>query len=179
MNRTGTVYGQSLYALAKEEALEARILQELEVLKAVFTEQPDYGKLLSSRSLSKQERTGLLDDALRGKVHPYVLNFLKLLTEKGCVAGFADCCRAYREQYNLEHGILQVRAISAIALTDSQKQRLTEKLTAITGQKIDLVCKEDPSVLGGVQLRYNGVQVDGTVQGRLEAVAKSLKNTVL
>ena len=179
MNRIGAVYGQSLYALAKEDSLEEQILQELDVLKAVFAEQPDYSKLLSSRSLSKQERIELLDEAFREKVQPYVLNFLKLLTEKGYIAKFADCCRAYREQYNLDRGILQVWAISAIALTDSQKKKLTEKLTGITGQKIDLICKEDPSVLGGVQLRYNGVQVDGTVQGRLEAVAKSLKNTVL
>ena len=79
----------------------------------------------------------------------------------------------------LYKGILQVRAVSALPLTDSQKMQLTNKLAAITDQKIDLVCKVDPSVLGGIRLSYGGIQVDGTVQSRLQAMEKALKNTVL
>lgn len=179
MSGTAGVYGQGLYALAKEEAQEDVILQELTVLKTAFAEQPDFLKLLASSNVPKQERLDIIDNSFRGKVQPYVLNFLKLLTEKGYITRFLDACEAFREQYNQNKGILQVRAVSAIALTDLQKKQLTEKLSAITGKKIDLVCKEDMSVLGGVRLAYNGVQVDGTVQSRLQAMEKALKNTVL
>ncbi len=179
MNRAGSVYGQSLYMLAAEEGLEEQILQELYTLESVFAQQPDYLKLLSARNLPKQERLDVLQQSFGGKVHTYVLSFLKLLTEKGYITYFADCCRAYREQYNQDKGILQVRAVSAIALSQEQKQKLTDKLTAMTGKKISLVCKEDPSVLGGVRLAYDGIQVDGTVESRLQAVEKALKNTVL
>lgn len=179
MNQVASVYGQGLYALAKEEALEEAVLQELNALKTAFLEQPDFLKLLASSNVSKQERLRIIDDSFRGKVQQYVLNFLKLLTEKGHISYFAGCCEAYREQYNEDKGILQVRAVSAIALTDEQKTSLTEKLTAITGKTVELVCKLDKTVLGGVRLTYNGVQVDGTVQGRLQAMEKSLKNTVL
>jgi hypothetical protein len=78
-----------------------------------------------------------------------------------------------------DKGILQVQAVSALPLTDSQKMQLTDKLAAITGKEIDLVCKVDPSVLGGIRLSYGGIQVDGTVQSRLQAMEKRLKNTVL
>ena len=97
MNRIGTVYGQGLYALAKEEGLEEVIMEQLQVLDACFGEQPDYLKLLSSHDLPKQERTALLDEGFRHKVHLYVLNFLKLLTEKSYIRQFGDCCHAYRE----------------------------------------------------------------------------------
>ena len=179
MNRVGTVYGQGLYQLAKEEGIEEQILQQLQVLGECFDAQPEYLKLLASHNLPKQERIGLLDDGFREQVHPYVLNFLKLLTEKGYIRQFGSCCRAYREQYNEEKGILEVRAVSATQLNDEQKQRLTQKLTTITGKQIDLVCKVDPAVLGGIRLNYDGMQVDGTVQGRLDAIGRQLKNTVL
>ncbi len=174
MNRIGTVYGQSLYMLAKEETLETEILLQLGVLDECFAAQPDYLKLLSSHELPKQERTGILETAFREKVHPYVLNFLKLLTEKGYIRHFSDCCKAYREQYNVDKGILAVRVVSAVALNQSQKIRLTEKLSAITGKQIDLICREDPTVLGGIRLNYDGKQVDGTVQSRLKAMEKQL-----
>ena len=179
MTRAGAVYGQSLYVLAKEEGLEDVILQQLQVLSDCFAQQPDYIKLLSSHELPKQERTALLEEAFRGKVHLYVLNFLKLLTEKGYIRDFSDSCKAFNEQYNADKGILAVKVVSAAALTDGQKQKLTEKLTAITGKQIQLLCREDPSVLGGVRLNFDGKQVDGTVQSRLAEMEKRLKNTVL
>lgn len=179
MTGAAGVYGQGLYTLAKEEALEDCILQELDLLKVAFGEQPDFLKLLSSANVPKQERLDIIDSSFRGKVQPYVLNFLKLLTEKGYIAHFADCCETYHAQYNEDKGILRVRAVSAFPLTDSQKAQLTDKLVAITGKKIDLACKVDQSVLGGIRLSYGGIQVDGTVQSRLQAMEKRLKNTVI
>ncbi len=179
MSRAGTVYGQGLYALAKEEGLEEQILQELTVLEEAFTEQPDFLKLLASHNLPKQERTAILQDSFGGRVHPYVLNFLKILTEKGHICQFPHCYRGYCGEYNTDKGILEVRAESAVALNESQKRRLTDKLTAITGKQVRLLCRVEPNVLGGIRLRFDGMQVDGTVQGRLAAMEKQLKNTVL
>lgn len=179
MSEAAGVYGQGLYALAKEESLEDAILQELTALQTAFAEQQEFLKLLASSNVPKQERLEIIDSSFRGKTQPYVLNFLKLLTEKGYIAHFADCCKAYRAQYNEDKGILQVQAVSALPLSDNQKTQLTDKLAAITGKKIDLVCKVDPSVLGGIRLNYGGIQVDGTVQSRLQAMEKRLKNTVI
>lgn len=179
MSQAGTVYGQGLYALAKEEGLQEQILGDLAALDAAFEENPDFCKLLASHNIPRQERTAVLEESFRGKVHLYVLNFLKLLTDKNHIRRFPECCKAYREQYNADHGIMEVQVISAVALNDGQKQRLTDKLTALTGKKISLLCKVDPTVLGGVLLRYAGCQVDGTIQGRLDALSKNLKNTVI
>lgn len=175
----GAVYGQSLYALAKEEGLQEQILGELAVLEEAFAENPEFLKLLSSHNVPRQERTDLLDNSFRGKVHLYVLNFLKLLTEKGYIRHFPACCKVYREQYNVDKGIVEVRVLSAVTLREDQKARLADKLAAITGKRITLDCRVDPTVLGGVLLRYDGCQIDGTVQGRLEVMEKSLKNTVI
>ena len=175
----GAVYGQSLYLLAKEEGLEAEILQQVKVLAECFDQQPDYLKLLSSHDLPKEERLDILHRDFGEKVHIYVLNFLKLLTEKGYIRHFSDCCKAYSQQYNTDKGILAVRAVSAVALTDAQKAKLTQKLTAMTGKTVELSCKVDTAVLGGVRLQYDGQQVDGTVRNYLQEIENTLKNTVI
>lgn len=179
MSQAGAVYGQSLYALAKDEGLEEQLLGELSVLDTAFGSAPEFLKLLTSHNIPLQERIGILEESFRDKVHSYVLNFLKLLTEKDHIRQFPACYKAYRAQYNEDRGILEVRVLSAVALREDQKARLAEKLTAITGKKITLQCKVDPSVLGGVLLRYDGCQIDGTVQGRLDVLSKKLKNTAI
>ena len=179
MTRTGNVYGQGLYALAKEERLEGEILQQLQVLEECFGKDPEYLKLLASSNVPKQERIAILDRTFAEKLHPYVLNFLKLLTEKGYIRHFSSCCQAFLENYRQDNGILAVQAISAVALSEEQKEKLVKKLEVITGKRIELLCKVDPKVLGGMRLSFDGKQVDGTVQGRLQAMEKQLKNTVI
>ena len=80
MTQAGSVYGEALYDLAKSEGLSHRILQELEVLAESFRREPEFLRLLSAPNVSKAERCAVLDASFEGKVHPYVLNFLKLLT---------------------------------------------------------------------------------------------------
>ena len=179
MTQAANTYGQALYDLAKEESLGKTILEELEVLQGVFADTPQYSKLLSTPNIPKQERCEILDQAFRGKVHPYVLNFLKILTEKGYIRQFPECCEAYRGFYNEDNGILVVKVQSAVELTDAQKQKLTAKLEATTGRTVNLQCSIDPAALGGLCLRYDGKQVDGTVKNRMDAIGKLLKNTVL
>ena len=179
MTQTGSVYGEALYDLAGSEGLSEVILKELTVLSQSFATEPDFIRLLGTPSISKQERCQILDDSFRGKVHPYVLSFLKILTEKGYMRHFGDCCEAYRALYNRDNGILPVNAITAVALSNSQRQRLSEKLAAITGKKIELNNRIDPNCLGGIRLDYDGNRLDDTVEHRLNAIRSVLKNTVL
>ena len=179
MTEVGTVYGESLYELAKEESLAQSIREQLKVLKSSFQQEPDFIRLLSTPSLTKAERCQILDDSFRGKVHPYLLNFLKILTEKNYIRYFSDCCDAYTQRFNQDNGILSVTAVTAVALSAVQTEKLTEKLATITGKHIDLVNRIDPSCLGGVRLDYDGKRLDDTVSNRLDTIRDLLKNTVL
>ena len=179
MTQVGSVYGEALYTLALEESITKQLLEELNVLRGAFCENPDFIRLLSSPNLSKQERCTVLDDSFRGKVHPYVLNFMKILTEKGYMKHFDHCCAAYEDHYNQDNGILPVTAITAVALTAGQSAKLSEKLSRATGKQVKLLNKVDPTVLGGVRLDYDGKRLDDTVSHRLDAIRGLLKDTVL
>jgi F-type H+-transporting ATPase subunit delta len=179
MTEAGSVYGLALYDLAKSEGLTEQILKELDVLRPSFDEEPAFLKLLSTPTLTKQERCDILDNSFRGKLQPYLLNFLKILTEKGYIRYFSQCCDAYRDQYNRDHGILPVTAVTAVPMTEAQQKRLTAKLEALTGKTVELHSRIDPSCLGGVRLDYDGKRLDDTVAHRLDAVRTLLKNTVL
>ena len=179
MNQSAVSYAQALYSLAKDEALDTPIGEELAALDAAFSQEPAFVRLLSSPSLSKEERCKVIDDSFREKVHPYVLNVLKLLAEKRHMGWFADCCKAYREQYNEDHGIVSVLAVTAVALTEAQHDALREKLQGITGKTVQLENRVDPACMGGVRLDYDGKRVDGTVKNRLDDLRKMLDNTVL
>ena len=179
MTEVGNVYGESLYALARDEQLSPQLGEELKVLRQCFQQEPDFIRLLSSPTLPKADRCQILDDSLRGKVHPYVLNFLKILTEKGYLRHFSDCCDTYTALYNRDNGILSVTAVTAVALSPAQTEKLAANLSRITGKHIELLNHIDTSCLGGVRLDYDGKRLDDTVSHRLDTIRNMLKNTVL
>lgn len=179
MSQIGSVYAQALYSLAEEESLGKTILDELKTLNEIVSRDEEFLRLLSVSTLSKEERCGIVDEIFRGKVHAYVLNFMKILTEKGYMRYFGDCCNAYRELYNKANGILAVTAVTASALTDDQTARLTDKLSKITGKTIELENRIDPSCIGGIRLDYDGKRTDDTIVHRLDTLRSILKNTVL
>lgn len=179
MTEVGTVYGESLYELAKDEGLSRQIGEQLKVLKLSFSQEPDFIRLLASPNLTKAERCQILDDSFRGSVHPYLLNFLKILTEKSYIRYFSDCCDAFTQRFNQDNGILPVTAMTAVALTPAQAEKLAQKLSRITGKQIELQNRIDPSCLGGIRLDYDGQRLDDTVSHRLSSIRDLLKTDVL
>ena len=179
MTDLGTVYGGALYQLSAEEEISGEILSQLQVLDDSFRENEDFLTLMSSPALPKAERCGILQESFGGVVHPYVLNFLKILTEEGHIRQFSQCYGAFRRKYNEANNILPVTAVSAIALSEGQLQRLADKLSSATGATIELKNLVDPECLGGIRLDLEGKRLDDTVAHRLQEIRELLQKTVL
>lgn len=167
-------YGEGLYALCTEENLAEEMLGQLQALKALFRQQPDFIRLLGNMSLGKQERLEILDHALRGQVHPYLLNFLKILCERGALHEFEGCERAFRENYNRDHAVVEATVTTTAPLSEDQRQRLIARLRAMTGKTVHLTEKTDSAVLGGVVLEMDGQRYDNTVRHRLEEIRRAM-----
>ena len=161
MTETARMYGGSLYDLAAEEGLDERILGELDGVTALLNGDAEYLHLLSIPSIPKKERCALLDEAFRGQVHLYVLNFMKLLCEKGALRELSGCARAYRLRHNEAHGILEATAVSRASHGRARPGSCTKSLK-VTGRHRP---KNEgrACVLGGIRLDIVGTELDGTV----------------
>lgn len=166
-------YGDALYSLALEENCLDQALEGLSLAVTAFRENPGYLSLVQNPALPKEERLDLLDKAFAG-VHPYVMHLLKLLCERSALALASGALEQFKSLLYAQRGILPVEAISAVPLTEEQQKALRDKLSAKTGKTILLENRLDPSILGGVKLRYEGKELDGTAAGRLSALRRAL-----
>ena len=110
---------------------------------------------------------------------PYLLNFLKLMCEKGYMAEVKGCAKEYRRLYNEAHGIVEATVTSAVALTDAQKNALHDKLERMKGKKVDMTCYVNPALIGGIRLDMDGKRYDGTAKERIDALNSIIKDTVV
>ena len=174
MTEFGREYGEGLYALCAEENIDPAVLQELQVLKQAFEENDGFVKLLGNMSMSKEERVAIADETLKGQIHEYTLNFIKILVERGGIYEFGECVRAYQDCYNRAHQVAVAEVTTAQPLSEEQRKRLMEKLAGMTGKEIVIKETVDPSVMGGVLLQMDGKRYDNTVRHRLSAIKQSI-----
>lgn len=171
-------YGRALFELAREEGSDETCLEEMNQVNRVLQDNPEYAKLLDSPALSARERTELVGTAFAG-LGLYHLNFLKILCEKHAVRQYAHCVKAYRKLYDEAHGVLRATALTAVPMTKDQLDSLTAKLSGLTGKQAIVENRVDPAVLGGVQLRYERCQLDGSIQTRLDDLRRILRGAIV
>lgn len=179
MTERAGIYGGSLYDLAAEEKLTETIKDQLLGLKAIFRENPDYLRLLSEPAIKKQERLDLIDKAFGESCEKYLINFIKLLCERNLLGEFEGCCETFVKRYNADNNIAEAVVTSAVKLTDAQVSALKAKLEAKSGKTVSLTQKLDPKVLAGIKVELEGVQLDGTLSGRLSGIGRKIEEAVI
>jgi F-type H+-transporting ATPase subunit delta len=85
-------------------------------------------------------------------------------------AGFADYLSALANRRN--RLIANVRV--AAAITDTQKVRLAQAIEKQVGQPIRVNIQVDPSIIGGVSVKFADELVDGSISNRLAGAGRAL-----
>ena len=74
---------------------------------------------------------------------------------------------------------MRAEAITAVPMQDKQRSALKAKLEALTGKNIVLKNSVDPALIGGITLRYGGVQLSDSIQSRLDRLRRSLDESIV
>ena len=171
-------YAKAYFMLTEELSLSEVAREDMLVLRGVLEKEERYLSMLDTPALSKEERLSLIDGAL-GSLDGYLVNLIKILAEKRFSYLLPDVIEAYLALYDESRGVIRVEAITAVAMTEEQTKRLAEKLSRSTGKTVIISNTIDPGTLGGVKLRYMGIQLDGSLKTRLDGLAKGLRSTVV
>jgi ATP synthase F1 delta subunit len=171
-------YGRALFLLTEEVGSTERVRREAEALSGILSSNPDYLKMLDTPALTPDERIELIDGAMSG-LDEHLLNLVRILTKRRMAYAIPRVLFAFGEAYMESRGIVKAEVISAVALDNGQREWLSAKLRKITGKEIIIENRVDPSVLGGIKLRYMGIQRDGSVKARLDGFAEALRGAVI
>lgn len=172
------VYAEALFGAALEDGVLDTVRKELDELDGLFAGSPEFLTMLASPALTPAEKSGILETTFGGKVEAHLYNFLRILSDKERAGAFPQIAGEFRALCRDHDGILLVKASTAVPMDDSQKAKLSEKLAAMTGKKIELKNIVDPALLGGMVLRYEGSEIDGSVKERIHSLRRRLQNTI-
>ena len=163
-------YAEALFMLARENGLEKLFSDELSILAETFKENGELLELLCSPAVLKEERLGVIDSVFEGRLHEYIVSFLKLLCERGRIKDIIFCCDEYDKLYKASMNTVSAKVTSAYPLNDSEKKKLISKLQKISNKTVVPEYVIDESLLGGVTVDMEGKLLDGSLRTRLKEV---------
>ena len=169
-------YALALYELAEDSNIVDKVSEELLVLKNVIDKSKDFVKLIKNPVFGRDDQAnGVLAVAINYELSKTLKNFLGLLAQNRRLFALPEIINSFEKIYSLRNGQLTVEVTSAINLTETQQQLLTETLEKSLGSKIDMITNTDPDMLGGLTVSMGSRMFDSSVKSKIKRLGLSMK----
>jgi F-type H+-transporting ATPase subunit delta len=161
--------------LAKENSsLEELKTDVKEILKAI-TENNDLDSFLKSPLIKIEKKKAILEQIFKGKINDLSLRFIMQVADQKREGQLELICREFIRQYNVAHNIAKVRLTTATALDDAQREEIIKFINDnYDFSKVELDEKIDEDLIGGLILRIEDKQIDGSIKRKLQDIKQEL-----
>ena len=172
--RVAERYAEALFELARARHAVPHISRDLADLAATVQASPDLQRLLQRPDLPAERKIAALQSALGDAFSQAIVALLAILVKHERGAAVQQVAAAYDQLADRAAGIVRAEAATVVALTGEQKSRITRVLERITGRRVKLEERVDPTLFAGVRLRIGDRLIDGSAAGRLARLREEL-----
>lgn len=129
---------------------------------------------ITDPNVSAQQLEGLVLGVVGDKLSGEARNFVQVLVQNGRL-DLMPLIRTHFEALKREkEGVLEAKIISALPMSDAQVKQLVAQLESKYQRKVTAQVETDASLIGGVKIIVGDKVIDGTVRGKLDAMAAAL-----
>ncbi len=166
-------YAKAVFELARNSGNYDAWSERLSLLKAVVAD-PALATALDDPSNTSADRALLVEKIVGDKLDAEGVNMVRLLAENNRLSLVSEVGDIYENLRADEEGTLEATVITAMALDDNYRSKLTEALQRRFDKKVKIVEEIDDSLIGGAIIRAGDIVIDGSVKGRLSQLGSSL-----
>jgi F-type H+-transporting ATPase subunit delta len=170
---TAARYARAAFEIAVEDGTLDRWRQDLASIASLFGE-TDVERVMDDNRVPEDQKMRVVDAALP-TLTPQGRNLAQLLIQKRRtgIAGLID--RQFQGLADEHEGLARGVLTTAVELTPDQRAEVQAKLSELTGKRVLLETRVDPSILGGMIARVGDRLLDGSTRTRLEQLRARLQ----
>lgn len=166
-------YAKAAFELARSDDNLAGWDDMLSAAAAVTAEERMASWLQSPHSTA-DKAVEIVAEAMGGDIDPRFQRYLGVVADNGRLSLCAEVASMFGRLRQEAEKRLTVRVVSAVALQDSETERMQRALTKRFDREITLNNVIDPDVLGGAIIYAGDQVIDGSLLGRLKRLESSL-----
>ncbi len=170
-HRAASRYVKSLLGLAEEQKALDQVHNDMVLFKKLTESNRDFYLLLRNPIVNHDKKRDILVAIFKGKVHPLTMSFLDIITRKNREPLLPAIAEEFHNAYNEYKGVGKASVVTAVALDPTLRAEF-EKLAVkySPSDKVELLEKIDPEMIGGFVLNVGDRQVDASIKNKLKAL---------
>lgn len=169
-------YAAALFELADEKKQLDEVAKDLRELKAMLAESADLRQLIRNPMVSRVEQSRAMKALLdKAGASGLMQRFVGLVAQNRRLFVLPEIIDAYLAELARRRGEASAQVVSAQPLDERQRQAVTEALKRVTGGKVAVDLKVDPSLLGGLVVKVGSRLVDSSLKTKLQRLQLAMK----
>jgi F-type H+-transporting ATPase subunit delta len=168
-------YATALLELGSESGQLDALVEELQRAAQVYESSPELRSALSDPLVAIDAKKGILADlGTRLSLGPTARNVLQLLIDRRRISALPPIAQRLRTLADEKRGILRAEVFTAMPLPEEYFGQLQAQLERVTGRRVALDRKLDPTLICGVVARVGDTVYDGSLLARLRSIKESM-----
>jgi F-type H+-transporting ATPase subunit delta len=168
-------YARALLELGTAEGHLDALVQELTALGEAWETSADLRNAVENPLVAHAAKKAVLTElTAKLKASPTTRNTLLLLLDRRRTQALPYIARTLRELADARKGIVRAEVTSAAPLADDYYGRLQTTLETMTGKKVVVDRRTDPTLIAGVVTRIGDRIFDGSLRTRLQTLRDAL-----
>ena len=170
-------YARALFIVTEKRKETTSALEDLKAAWDALRPGTRAGVMLATPQVRLTDKRAALRKTFEGKVQRSVTLFIDLLLRKKRMGELETIVHEFEALVERQQGIQRAHAVSAVALSKAEQDRLHGELERTTGKKIRMTTEVDAKLLGGVLVRIGDHVIDRSVKTLLEKIEQQLLET--
>jgi F-type H+-transporting ATPase subunit delta len=168
-------YANALIELGTELGQLDALVEEISAAAESYESSPELQSALENPLFPYATKKNILADLAAGiGLGQSAKNALFLLNDRRRMRALPGIARLLREMNDKRKGLVRAEVVTAAPLSDAYYARLQQQLEKMTGRKIVLDKRQDPTILAGVITRIGDTVYDGSLRSRLHEIKHAL-----
>ncbi|MGZ3668070.1 MAG: ATP synthase F1 subunit delta [Ktedonobacterales bacterium] len=170
---TARRYAQAVFEIGVEQGTVDRWREDLRTLAEYYGDR-HLIFVLREPKIPFARKEQMVRDLLGTKVQPEALSLALLLAERGLAEIGPAISTQFEKLYNDYRGQAVAQVTTAIPLDETLRSQIAADLQRITGKRILLQERVDPSILGGAVARVGDTLIDGSLRRRFALLREQI-----
>jgi F-type H+-transporting ATPase subunit delta len=169
-------YAGALFDLARAEGETESVERNLDNFYDLLRESADLRRLVLSPVFSSgEQQDGLTAVMEKTGITGLAHDFFLVLAKNRRLFAVQNVIKTYKALASRERGEIEADVVSAVALTDAQRQELADTLRQKLGKTPNLAVSVEPKLLGGLVIKVGSQMIDTSLRTKLRNLVKAMK----
>ena len=178
IDESAPIYAKAMFDVAEETETTDEVLAQFSEVVETITENKDLSDVLKTPFILADDKKAILEKIFSDTTDIYLINFLKVLIDRKKIRYIGDVYHRFVKLVNDKKTLEKGTVYSVVPLSDKEIKELETKMSKKFSRVVKLENKIDKSLMGGVFIKIENKEIDGTVRSRINGLKKELSKMI-